>query len=191
MRVGRFLTTVLSCFCLVALVHPAPLHAETPPQVVEGLVVGVAEGDRITVNSFGTEIHVQLYGIAAPQPARMDKYTGWYKPGQPYAEEAFRALSSKILHQVVKVEIRRNIVLKNDQVALAVVYLDHRNINLEMLAEGWGWAYRRFLNRADHAHYLGAEKYARSKKTGLWSQDNPQAPWDYRPNVRLRRHTGG
>jgi endonuclease YncB( thermonuclease family) len=150
-------------------------------------VVGVSEGDRLTVNSFGTEINVQLYGIAAPQTAKVDKFTGWSKAGQPYAEEAFRALSIKVLHQQVKIEIRRTLVFKNDtkQVALAVVLLDGRNINLEMVADGWGWADKKAATKRDFSEYLAAQKSARAKRIGLWNQGIPQPPWEFQPQLKI------
>jgi len=156
--------------------------------MLEGLVVGVTEGDRITVNSFGTEIPVRLYGVAAPQTAKIDKFTGWYKPGQPYAEDAFRALSIKVLHQQVKVEIRSTLDSRMDptQVAVAVVYLDGRNINLEMLQDGWAWSYKRLLSRNDYHRYSTAERMARSRRNGLWLQDNPQPPWDFKPHLKIK-----
>jgi micrococcal nuclease len=180
----------MSCLCLLIYLPAGVARGDQLPfnSVIEGLVVGVAEGDRITVNSFGTEIHVRLYGVAAPQTAKVDKFTGFYKAGQPFAEDAFRALSSKILHQQVKVEIRKMLLLKDDpkQVAVAVVYLDGRNINLEMIAEGWGWAYPRLLSRFDHAHYFAAQRNARCRRNGLWLQEHPLPPWEFKPQVRVR-----
>lgn len=185
---GLFIAFWSSCLSLLAV----PAYAQHNPHhhvnILEGLVVGVSEGDRLTVNSFGTEISVRLYGVAAPQTAKIDKFTGWYKAGQPYADDAFRALSIKVLHQQVKVEIRNTLVLKSDptQVALGVVYLDGRNINLEMLNEGWVWAYKRLLNRVDHVHYMGFERMARARKSGLWIQENPQPPWEFKPHMKLK-----
>ncbi|BCG47053.1 nuclease [Citrifermentans bremense] len=180
----------LCSYCLFFLALPVQAQPASPHHVsvLEGLVVGVAEGDRITVNSFGTEIPVRLYGVAAPQIAKVDKFTGWYKPGQPYAEDAFRALSIKVLHQQVKVEIRTTLLSKSEsaQIAFAVVYLDGRNINLEMLNEGWAWADRMILSRNDHPRYLTTERIARSKKRGLWAQENPQPPWNFKPQIKIR-----
>ena len=156
-------------------------------------MVGVSEGDRITVNSFGTEINVLLYGIAAPQTAKVDKFTGWSKAGQPYAEEAFRALSIKVLHQQVKIEIRRALVLKNEakQVAIAVVQLDGRNINLEMVADGWAWADRKSASKRDLPVYQAAQKTARAKRIGLWNQGIPQPPWDFIPQLKINTKPHG
>ncbi|WP_236027098.1 thermonuclease family protein [Geomonas diazotrophica] len=176
--------------CLLLLVVPAQAQNDPhhPGHIIEGLVVGVSEGDRLTVNSYGTEIPVRLYGIAAPQTAKIDKFTGWYKQGQPYAEDAFRALSLKVLHQVVRIEIRDTLVFKTEptQVAVAVVYLDGRNINLEMLNDGWAWAYRKLLSRIDHPHYMGIERMARAKRNGLWAQDDPQPPWEFKPRLKIK-----
>jgi micrococcal nuclease len=160
-----------------------------PVNTLEGLVVGVAEGDRLTVNSFGTEINVRLYGVAAPQTAKVDKFTGWYKAGQPYADDAFRALSLKVLHQQVKVQIRKTLVFKSGepkQIAIAIIFLDGRNINLEMLSDGWGWAHKEFMYKADLPQYLAAQKQARSRKSGLWFQDKPQPPWDFKPELKIK-----
>ena len=194
MNPGCYLITLLSSLFLLC---SSPVSAHTEPthtSVLEGLVVGVSEGDQITVNSFGTEIHVRLYGIAAPQTAKVDKFTGWSKAGQPYAEEAFRALSIKVLHQQVKIDIRKTVVTKHDskQVALAVVYLDGRNINLEMVADGWAWAYRQVSSKADYREFLAAEKQARSKRKGLWNQGIPQPPWEFVPELRInpKKHSG-
>lgn len=189
---ARGLFVLWSC-CLLFLAAPA--QAQNDPHhhgnIIEGLVIGVSEGDRLTVNSFGTEIQVRLYGIAAPQTAKMDKFTGWYRPGQPYAEEAFRALSLKVLHQVVKIEIRETLLFKTEptQIAVAVVYMDGRNINLEMVSDGWAWAYRRYLSKADHPHYFGMERMARARHNGLWVQENPQPPWEFKPHLKVKGRT--
>lgn len=189
---GCLLALWSSCLLFQAApVHAEPVSTQVAPHhinILEGLVVGVNEGDRLTVNSFGTEIPVRLYGVAAPQTAKIDKFTGWYKPGQPYAEDAFRALSIKVLHQQVKVEIRSTLVSKGEppQVAVAIIYLGGRNINLEMLNDGWAWIYKPLLNKSDYHKYSSVERLARSKKSGLWLQDNPQPPWDFRPSVRTK-----
>ena len=192
MRTVRCFTALLPAL-LFFMASPAFAQADLPPvDSLEGLVVGVTEGDRITVNSFGTEIHVRLYGVAAPQTAKVDRFTGWYKPGQPYAEDAFRALSIKILHQQVKVEIRNTIFFKNDpkQLAIAIIYLDGRNINLEMLNDGWAWAYSKFMDKADWPQYRASEHAARARRHGLWFQDNPQPPWEFKPQLKVKVKRG-
>jgi len=186
---GRYLSTILSCLLLFSFSSTASAQpGHVPKDILEGIVVGVSEGDRITVNSFGTEIFVRLYGIAAPQTAKVDKFTGWHKAGQPFAEDAFRALSIKVLHQQVQLEIRRTLVFKNGarQMALAVVHLGGRNINLEMVADGYAWAYRALADGPNIHGYLAAEKYARSRNNGLWRQENPQPPWEFKLRMKVK-----
>jgi endonuclease YncB( thermonuclease family) len=196
---------ILSFLCLslparlttARLATAQPAKPEQPVKApalisVEGLVVGVSEGDRLTVNSFGNAIDVQLYGVAAPHTAKVDKFTGWYKAGQPYAEDAFRALSIKVLHQQVKVDIRRTVVFNDvhKQMAVAIIFLDGRNINLEMLSEGWGWADSKLTSPADFPRYLAVQKLARARRQGLWLQDNPQPPWNFKPELKLKMKHG-
>jgi micrococcal nuclease len=192
LKAGCKLITLLSCLVFFSGTAFADSD-KTPKSTIEGLVVGLSEGDLLTVNSFGTEIKVRLYGIAAPQTAKVDKFSGWSKAGQPYAEEAFRALSIKVLHQQVKIEIRNTLVYKNDpkQVALAVVYLDGRNINLEMVADGWAWAYQKSASKDDYPRFLAAQKKARAKRQGLWMQGIPQAPWEFQPQLRIKTKIHG
>jgi hypothetical protein len=63
---------------------------------------------------------------------------------------------------------------------VAIVFLDDRNINLEMAEAGWAWASRTGRNRPDGPEYQEAEEHARAAKSGLWSQADPMPPWEFR-----------
>ncbi|KAF0221143.1 MAG: hypothetical protein FD174_641 [Geobacteraceae bacterium] len=63
---------------------------------------------------------------------------------------------------------------------VSVISLDGRDINLEMVQEGWAWAYRQYLQRPYASEYIGAEEKARKQKLGLWKQANPEPPWEFR-----------
>lgn len=130
------------------------------------------------MNNEGTEISVRLSCIDAPVITKIRKNEPWLsKPGQPFAGRAFMALSNKVLHKQVQLEILK---IDRRQRAVAVVVLDGRNINLEMVAEGWAWARRDCRKQPVDTKYMAAEEQARAKKAGLWSQDNPQPPWEFR-----------
>ena len=49
-----------------------------------------------------------------------------------------------------------------------------------MVAEGYAWAYRRYLKGPYASEYIGAEGVARSRHAGLWEESNPQPPWEFR-----------
>lgn len=65
-------------------------------------------------------------------------------------------------------------------------YPCNRDINQEMVREGFAWAYQRYLDRPYASGYIEAEEQARRERRGLWRQGNPVAPWEFRKG--LRRH---
>ena len=73
---------------------------------------------------------------------------------------------------------------------VTVVYLDSRDINREMVREGYAWAYREYLKGPYASEYIDAENDARSKKLGLWKQANPLPPWEFRKGLRKGDHDG-
>lgn len=86
---------------------PLALHAKAPIRIEQGVVQKVTDGDTVQVTTAeGTKLKVRLYGIDAPETEKMSHKTGVVsKPGQPYGEEAYRALESKVLGRSVKVKI--------------------------------------------------------------------------------------
>ncbi|MFH1723131.1 MAG: thermonuclease family protein [Elusimicrobiota bacterium] len=58
---------------------------------------------------------------------------------------------------------------------------DGRSLNREAIRAGFAWWYRKYSNDQT----LGElEKEAREARRGLWVQDNPEAPWEYRRRRR-------
>lgn len=178
-----FLTVFITVTSLLLFISLLP--AKSPIRIVEGIVVKVTDGDTIKVKTpEGTMLKVRLYGIDAPETEKYSRRTGRIsKAGQPYGEEAYRALESKVLGKKAKVDI---IDIDRYKRMVGIVYLDSRNINLDMVKEGWAWAYREYLQRPYASEYLDAEKEARAKKLGLWKQANPQPPWEFRRLMRMR-----
>jgi len=157
--------------------------AKSPIRSIEGIVTKVSDGDTIQVtDSLGTKVKVRFYGIDCPETEKSNKKTGHVsKPGQPYGDDAFRALQGKLQRQRVRLE-----VMDIDRYGrtVSIVWLGNRNINREMVAEGWAWAYRQYLDRPHASEYIQAEELARSKRIGLWQQINPQPPWEFRKMLK-------
>lgn len=161
----------------VLLSYPL-VFAKPPIRTVQGVVVKVADGDSITVKSDGTKLKVRLYGIDAPEIEKLNRKTSVVaKQGQLYGEEALRALEGKVLHKQVRLDI---IDIDKYRRSVAIVTLDDRNINFEMVTEGWAWAYRKYLDRPYASEFIEAEEQARRQRLGLWQQNNPQPPWELR-----------
>ncbi|MDA8428103.1 MAG: thermonuclease family protein [Geobacteraceae bacterium] len=171
---------------LFLLLFALPCFAKEPVRTIEGLVSKVSDGDTIHVtDNLGTKVKVRFYGIDAPETEKSNKKTGRVsKPGQPYGEEAFQALKQKIQRKQVRL-----VVMDIDRYGrtVSIVWLGNRDINKEMVSEGWAWAYRQYLDRPHASEYIDAEEQARRNRLGLWKQSNPQPPWEFRKQLRKGR----
>jgi hypothetical protein len=99
--------------------------------------------------------------------------------GQPFSEAARDHLRALVLDQTVMV----------DYTHLADGYLEARvilkgvDIGSQMLRDGVAWydhATDYELTESDRQLYAQCEQAARAEKRGLWHDESPVAPWDYR-----------
>lgn len=171
------------CLALLFILFSSSAFAKDPIREFDSTVIRVSDGDTLVVDDGGVKAKIRLYGIDAPETPKVAKKTGKVmKPGQPYGEEAFQALAQKVSKKKVHL-----VVLDLDRRynrLVAIIKMDGRNINKEMVDEGWAWAYRQFLHRPYTSEYIGAEEKARTAKIGLWRQVNPQPPWEFRKSLR-------
>jgi len=184
MRDSKIISTVVTALLFLSLLETITF-AKGPIRTVEGIITHVSDGDTLKIETAeGTVLKVRLYGIDAPELQRVNRRTGEIsKQGQPFGEEAYMALESRVISKKVRVDI---IDIDRYRRMVGIVRLDSRSINLEMVREGWAWAYRQYLDRPYASEYLGAENEARTKRLGLWQQLNPQPPWEFRKFQRLR-----
>ncbi|MCP5410139.1 MAG: thermonuclease family protein [Chromatiaceae bacterium] len=96
--------------------------------------------------------------------------------GQSYGRKAKQALSDKIFRKQVSV-----VQVSTDRYQRLVGrgFLDGRNINAEMVADGAAWVYRKY---SDDPELLELERQAREERRGLWGLQGDQrvAPWEWR-----------
>jgi len=183
----RILKKVTSYAIAWTLILSTIAHAKDPIRKIEGTVTKVSDGDTINVqDSMGTKVKIRLYGIDAPETVKSNKKTGHIsKPGQPYGEEAWKALDNKVYKKQVKLEI---MAIDQYKRSVGIIWLNGKNINQEMVAEGYAWAYRQYLDRPHASEYIQAEEQARTNKLGLWKQNNPQPPWEFRKMLKKVKH---
>jgi endonuclease YncB( thermonuclease family) len=156
---------------VTALLVPILLLAHVPAcgaQELRGKVVGVADGDTITVFSDGRPQKTRLDGIDAPEM------------GQPFGDKARQFTARLVFGQDVTVH-----VMGRDRYGRTlghVILADGRSLNHELVRAGYAWWFRRYSN---DGRLRELETGARRRGAGLWADPNPIAPWEWR-NVVLR-----
>jgi len=138
--------------------------ADGAPPSLQGRVVHVRDGDSLTLLVDGSEIHVRLAQIDAPE---LD---------QPYGLDSRAALAAMVADATVRAEV---IELDRYGRSVAEVYRDGRHINREMVEQGHAWAYTRY---ARSIQVIELEDAARAAQRGLWKLPESQrdAPWVWR-----------
>lgn len=177
---------IILAICL-ALLLPTLVIAKDPIRTIEGTVIKVVDGDTIHVqDDLGSKLKVRMYGVDAPETEKSNKKTGHVsKPGQPFGEEAFSALNSKTYRKKVKLDV---MAVDQYKRLVGIVTINGRSINQEMVAEGYAWAYRQYLDAPYRSDYIKFEEQARARRLGLWQQSNPQPPWEFRKSLKKHKN---
>ncbi len=157
--------TVLLCLPLLA--HAATLQAQ---------VIEVESGNTLVVTSKKRALRIRLKAVAPPEV------------NQPFSEAAREHLKTLVIDKVVALEYTH----LEDGYLHARVILNGIDIGSQMLRDGVAWY--------DHAGDFGLkevdrnlsaqwEQAARNEKRGLWQEQSPVAPWEYR-RAQLARLNG-
>ena len=135
-------------------------------QAYQAKVVGVADGDSLTVLAEGREREIRLYGIDAPERK------------QAFGQKAKGEITALCAGKVVEVE-----ELDEDSYGRAVswVTVNGRSVNETMVSSGYAWVYRTYCRDARRCEgLLRLEGEARDSKRGLWRYGDPMPPWKWR-----------
>ena len=135
-------------------------------EMLSGRVVGITDGDTLTLLVDRTQHKIRLAEIDTPER------------GQPWGSKATQALSEKVFRKDVRVEVS-----DTDRYGRLIgkIWLEDRDINREMVREGHAWAYRQYLTDKS---LLTDEAKAKEQGIGLWSVADPVAPWAWRRGSR-------
>jgi endonuclease YncB( thermonuclease family) len=138
-------------------------------KTIEGLVVGVADGDTITVlDQQKNAYKIRLQGIDAPEK------------NQAFGEKSKQSLHDLVHRKQVRIEYD-----KEDKYGRIVgkVTVDDVDVCLQQLVLGMAWHYKKYQNEqsvSDRALYRETELKSKSLKLGLWTDDTPMPPWEFR-----------
>ena len=138
--------------------------AEAPryDRVVQDVVAFVPDGDTLKIIRDRKEVWVRLEGIDCPEN------------GQPIGKEAQEFTHNACFGIAVRVvEKGRD---RYDRI-LGEVYVGDRNLNQMLLRKGLAWHSAKY----NHDPILAdLQRQAREAKIGIWSDPNPQPPWEWR-----------
>jgi len=154
-------------------------HAEA----LLGRVVGVTDGDTITVLDVGKAQHkVRPAGIDAPEK------------GQPFGDRAKEDLARLVFGQEARVDWHKTDRYGRLVGTVWVASSDSAcrgrpdcpktlDAGLAQLTVGLAWHYKRYADEQtpqQRGQYAFAEEEARARRVGLWREANPVPPWEGR-----------
>jgi endonuclease YncB( thermonuclease family) len=130
-----------------------------------GLVVGVSDGDRITVLHKGKGEKLRLYGIDTPAI------------GQAFGKEAKQFAVDMVYGKTVNVETRGKDPYGR---TVGIVIVNGKSLNESLVQNGLAWVYQKYCKATFCEDWLNLEIVARYDKIGLWNEPNPTPPWEFR-----------
>lgn len=141
--------------------------AATPRHTLVGQVVKIADGDTLTVLDSAYNQHkIRLAGIDAPEK------------NQAFGTQARSALASAVFRQTIRIE-----VTDTDRYGREVgrVYCAGRFINADLVRAGFAWRYPQWDKAGE---FTALEVDARRHHRGLWADNHPIPPWEFRQAKR-------
>ena len=151
----RLLTTLTFLFS-VALSLPAWAD-------FTGKVVGVADGDTLTVLRGHEQVKVRLVEVDAPEKA------------QPFGNKSKQSLSELCFGKTATLADQGKDRYRR---TLARVYCDGIDANAQQVRRGMAWVYRKYTPKDSPLYAV--ENEAKSARRGLWADPAPMAPWEWR-----------
>lgn len=165
--------------------QPAPASPPAPASESQGSadsgqwrarLLHAADGDSFTVRraDSGQKLELRLYGVDAPES------------DQAYGQAARRNLLAMTKGKVLTVK-----PVDSDQYGrvVAVVFTegDAKSLNERQLEQGMAWYYDYFCREPFCRDWKAKEQQAREQRAGLWRDDQPQSPRQWRQNKSRRR----
>jgi len=146
------------------------VHGKKIVETMAGKCIAVTDGDTIKILVDNKEIKIKLDSIDCPE-----------LKDQPFGKDAKQALSelvfgkTVVIHKTGEDRYRR---------VLGFVMVGDTDVCETMIEKGLAWYYVKYGNSVGLAV---KEDQAREAKIGLWSGEDPVAPWEWR---KRKKKTG-
>ncbi len=149
---------------LLAALSSLPVHAD-----ITGKVVAIQDGDTLTVlDEANTQHRVRLTGIDAPEKR------------QAFGQRSKEALSDCAYGKAVVVVGDKFDRYKR---LLGKIVVDGQDCNLRQIKLGLAWHYKKYERTqplGERTSYAREEILAKESRAGLWKDEAPIPPWDFR-----------
>jgi endonuclease YncB( thermonuclease family) len=149
---------------IIAVLIVLPYSALAAP--FTGMVVGITDGDTITVLTNGRHVKVRLADIDAPERA------------QPYGSRARQHLSALCFQRDVAVDDHGR---DRSGYIIGRVTCAGKDANAEQVRSGMAWVLDKSVT--DRSLYR-LQDTARGHRRGLWTDQKPIPPWEWRKEGR-------
>ena len=163
-----------------------------------GKVIKIADGDTLTIlDDSGKKHRIRLAGIDAPEK------------DQPYGDVSMQSLSKLVTGRIVTIEYKKRDRYKRvvgkvlvdppgKVFCMALDCVKKMDAGLEQIKAGLAWHYKYYQmeqSLADRSLYPEAEREARIEGIGLWKDNEPIPPWEWRKknehnSERIKLHFG-
>lgn len=138
--------------------------------VLKGKVIGISDGDTIKIlTQDDKQYKIRLNDIDAPEKS------------QAFGNKSKENLSNYIFGKYVTVEYKN---IDRYQRILGTVYYQGEDINIQQVKDGFAWVYKQYSNKIE---YYKAELESKVNKRGLWIDNNPIEPWNYRKKNKWKK----
>ncbi len=155
-------STRLAIFPLAVILLYSPLTSIA--KTFSAKVVRVIDGDTVQAYDGATNTRIRLYGIDAPESK------------QAFGQKAKQTMIQLVANQVVNIQDHGQDVYGR---LLGTIYLNNKDVNAIMVANGMAWAYR-YQGRLIVPEYGPLEQKARNEGKGLWSDPHSIEPRQWR-----------
>lgn len=138
-------------------------------ETFQARVVKILDGDTIEIiDSRNSTTRIRLQAIDAPEKT------------QAFGNRARQRLSELIFNRIVTLETSGRDIYGR---TISKVLFYNKDVCLQLIQEGFAWHFKRYADsqsKSDRESYSQAEETSRQQKLGLWADEHPVPPWQYR-----------
>ena len=144
------------------------LSTGTTADTITGKVVGIADGDTLTLLVERIQYKIRVMGIDSPERK------------QAWGDQAKTSLGRLAFNRIAIADCPK---VDRWGRKICKVTVDAVDVGQMQIKSGMAWWYRQYANeqqQADRVAYEKSESQARLEGVGLWSESNPVPPWSFR-----------